>query len=808
LYGADGADFLAGDYGTAHLYRTGDVGAPDLDFDISYPLEGGSGYSFRYTGTRDPGDFYAISLGGYHLSDPLGPPTEFSGGWGQALRYVLGIGAATDVTTLYDDVLHAGAGGDLAFGGPGSDNIMGGDGDDTLHGDYGGINPVTIAESDLNPEQVTMIRGLLGKPGDDYLDGARGNDVISDLDGGHDILIGGDGADVLMSDDPADSPIAFRNYLDGGDGDDSLFSFNRSPGGHDVLYGGAGNDSVEVRTGSAYVEGGSGSDTYIVMDLPLFPDLLPRGLNINDVDDIGDGVDRLRITFSSPAQVLSITRDEANLYFGLGDNPGWITVENWFSGSSYKIEEVIIDYRTSPDKDQVHDIASIESRFTTATGAADLIWGTRVNEQLAGGLGDDRMFGGAGDDIIAGNEGNDTLDAGEGSDIYAFNIGDGIDRIFDSGYFGTDVVAFGPGIAPEMLTLGLGSMLIRVGGNGDAIHIEGFDPANARSAGNIEYFEFADGTTLSYQELLDRGFDLAGTDNDDVLVGTSVNDRLTGGRGNDIYLFGRGSGQDAISDHDPGGAEFDTIQMGRDILPAEVTVSRTDDQITLAINGTSDQVEMRWQPETGYQIERVEFAGGTIWSATTLEELSSADGDAQPPETDLPSTPPEDATGPADSHMVDCREFIGRRDRDGRDGSHRKRRRKFDHRDDHENDRNRVRDRVAEDLAAYLAHRPRFEFEALLEELEGAGRDGSPRNTREFERGWRGVARFTATHSDEHDDTSRGAAIHYSSDNGSVYRWDISGLFDSQLSVGGLLQRAVHLRTFRGLEDGVRQLHR
>jgi hypothetical protein len=158
--------------------------------------------------------------------------------------------------------------------------------------------------------------------------------------------------------------------------------------------------------------------------------------------------------------------------------------------------------------------------------------------------------------------------------------------------------------------------------------------------------------------------------------------------------------------------------------------------------------------------------------------------------------------------MVDCREFVGRKGREGREGVHRKRRGEFDHRDGHENDSNRVRDRVAEDLAAYLAHRPRFEFEALLEELEGADRDRSPRNAREFERGWRSVARFTATHLDEHNDTSRGAAIHYSGDNGPVYSWDFTGLFDSQRSVGGLLQRAVHLQTFLGLEDGFRQLHR
>lgn len=808
LYGSDGADVLAGDYGTALFYRTGEFGAPDLDFEISYVLAGDSSYYFRYTGTRDPGDFYAISLGGYYLNDPMGPLTEFSGGWEQALRYVLGIGAATDVSRLYDDVLHGGAGNDSIIGGPGSDNMMGGDGDDTLHGDYGGVNALTIAESNFTPDLVAMIRALLGNPGDDYLDGGNGNDLISDIDGGDDILIGGDGRDILMSEDPANSTTAYLNYLSGGDGDDSLFSFNHSPGGFDTLVGGAGNDRVEVRTGSAYVVGGSGSDSYIVLDSPLLPGLLPRSLTISDFDDIGDGVDRLRITFSSPDSVPSITRDEANLYFGLGGNPSWITVENWFGGSNYKIEEVIVDYRTTPGIDQIYDIASLESLFATATDAADLLWGTGANERFAGGLGDDRMFGGAGDDILAGNEGNDTLDGGEGSDIYAFNIGDGVDRILDSGNFGSDVVAFGPDITPEMLTLSLGSLLIRVGGNGDAIHIDGFDPVDARGSGNIEYFEFADGTTLSYQELLNRGFDLAGTDDDDVLVGTSVTDRLAGGPGSDTYLFGRGSGQDVISDHDSGGVDTDTIQMGPDIVPTEVTVNREDDYITLAINGTSDQVSVHWQPDAGYRVERTEFADGTIWSAAILEALSAGNGDTQPAVEDPPVSPPDDADEPSAPHEVDCREFIGRGSHERRDRAHRNWRGELDHHDDHDNDANRLRNRVAECVAAYLAHRPRLEFEALLEELGDNGRDGPARNTREFERAWRGVARFAAAHVDEHDDDSRGAVSHHFGENGSLYRWDFPGLFDSQRPVAGSLQRAVHLQTFWGLEDGLRQLHR
>jgi Ca2+-binding RTX toxin-like protein len=811
LHGGGGNDMLVGDFDGAEFYRTGEIGAPDLDFDLYYRVNGGPRYSFRYIGTRDPGDFYDISIGGYYLNDSLGSPVELAGGWEEALRHVLGIGGAADTSTLYDDVLHGGAGNDLAFGGPGSDNIMGGDGNDTLHGDYGGTSPVTIAESDVTLEQAETISALLGKPGDDYLDGEKGNDVISDVDGGHDILIGGDGADRLVSEDPADSAAAIYNLLDGGDGNDSLLSVNRSAGGHDTLVGGDGDDVVEVRVGSAYVEDGSGSDTYIVRDgfSPLAPDLLPRSVVINDLDETGDGIDRLQITLWSPWSALSITRDDTNLYFGLGDNPSWITVENWFSGAGYKLEEVVFDDRMTPGIDQVYDVALLESRFTAATDAADSLWGRDAVERFAGGLGDDTILGGAGDDILAGNEGNDTLDGEEGSDQYAFDIGDGVDRIFDTGDFGTDGIAFGPGITPDMLTLGLGSMLIRVGENGDTIHVDGFDPEDARASGNIEYFEFADGTVLHYQELLDRGFDITGTDNDDVLVGTSVNDRFAGGRGSDTYVFGRGSGQDLISDQDFVGVDTDAVRMGSDIAPSDVTVKREGDFITLAINGTSDQVSVRWQPEAGYGIEGIEFADGTKWSATVLEELSAGNGTTQPPTPDPPASPPDDAEDPSVPHEVDCRDFIFRGGHERRDRAYRKRRQELDPHGDLGDDSKRVRDRVAECLATHLAHRLRFEFETLLEELEIPGQDGSDRNSREFERSWRAVARFGATHSYERDDNnSQGAAIHSFSGYGVLAGGGFASTFGHWQPAEGLHQRAANLQTFRGLEDGFQHLNR
>lgn len=146
---------------------------------------------------------------------------------------------------------------------------------------------------------------------------------------------------------------------------------------------------------------------------------------------------------------------------------------------------------------------------------------------------------------------NDVLNGGSGSDTYVFEAGNGVDTIVDNAGEGNTLV-FGAGVDPASVTLSLGSLLIKTGNGGDAIHIQGFDPNNVWAAPVIESFQFAGGTTLSYAQLLERGFDIAGTAADDVLTGTNTTDRISGGAGNDT-LDG-GAGNDVLM----GGAGSDT----------------------------------------------------------------------------------------------------------------------------------------------------------------------------------------------------------------------------------------------------------
>ena len=103
-----------------------------------------------------------------------------------------------------DDQLNGYDGNDTLDGGGGNDTVFGGSGDDVMTGGHGD----------------DMLQGLTG---DDALYGESGNDHLAG-GFGHDSLDGGAGDDMLIDTDLE------RDYLNGGDGNDSIHSY-----GADVL---------------------------------------------------------------------------------------------------------------------------------------------------------------------------------------------------------------------------------------------------------------------------------------------------------------------------------------------------------------------------------------------------------------------------------------------------------------------------------------------------------------------------------------------------------------------------------------------
>ena len=125
---------------------------------------------------------------------------------------------------------------------------------------------------------------------------------------------------------------------------------------------------------------------------------------------------------------------------------------------------------TSWDRPTIEAMAAGAQRQITQSDGDDFMSGTRFDEVLLGGEGNDWLQPG---------QGNDFLDGGAGDDVYFFEPGDGVDVVGESGVGSFDVLQLGGSITPDDISLGLGSLLIRIDSTGDAIHIEGFDPVDA-----------------------------------------------------------------------------------------------------------------------------------------------------------------------------------------------------------------------------------------------------------------------------------------------------------------------------------------
>jgi Ca2+-binding RTX toxin-like protein len=154
-------------------------------------------------------------------------------------------------------------------------------------------------------------------------------------------------------------------------------------------------------------------------------------------------------------------------------------------------------------------------------------------------------------------------------------------------------VVFGAGITPDMLTLGIGSMLVRIGG-GPMRCITFSIPIMPPRAGRSKSFTFADGTTLSYAQLLARGFNIPGTDSPQTLNGTSVADRLYGFGGDDTLNGGLnadsmagGPGNDTYAVDNAGDAVVESPNEGTDLVQSSISYTLGDNLENLTLTGSA-----------------------------------------------------------------------------------------------------------------------------------------------------------------------------------------------------------------------------
>ncbi|ESP94194.1 RTX toxin related Ca2+-binding protein, partial [Pseudoalteromonas luteoviolacea 2ta16] len=470
---------------------------------------------------------------------------------------------------------------------------------------------------------------ILGKGGNDYIEGVSGSDFLD----------GGDGNDTLIVGQTASSKYE-QNTLVGGKGDDIIKGYWSSDtyiynlgDGHDVIYEFGSNES---------------SDQII----------LGKGISKDQVIAVRVGDD---ITL----KILDIT----------GSIVGSITLAGAFIDKSDIVDNVVFSDGAVLTAEEIFKSAQIQM----GTEGKDILLGSVQSELLYGLAGDDQIDGVAGNDYLDGGDGNDTLIVGQiagnkyakntlvggkGDDIlkghlssetYIYNLGDGHDVIYESGWSeSSDQIILGEGILKDQVKA------VRVG---DDITLQILD-VDDKVVGSItlagafidkndivDTVEFSDGTLLTAQEIFDWAQNQIGTDSNDSIFGSNEsdkiyglagddhidgiagNDYLDGGEGNDTLIVGQtsrsnyanntlvgGQGNDILKGHVSSETYVYNLGDGHDVI-YEFGSTSTTDQLMLGEGISKEQVKiLRVDDDIALQI--LDTAGSVVGSITLAGAFS------------------------------------------------------------------------------------------------------------------------------------------------------------------------------------------
>jgi Ca2+-binding RTX toxin-like protein len=628
LFGGDGNDLLEGGDGNDTL--DGGRGADILRGGAGDDILGGAG-------NLDSGYGFTGYITGYTYNDPLAGNVYEGGTGNDTLRgttygdlYLFNLGDGQDTIQEVEvagqasgqvDILRFGAGinpADVAARRDGADLVLQiGSGSDkvtikkwfTSAGSTANqVERIEFADGTVwNAAALTSSAlDMQGTPGNDTLNGAGsyGNNISGG--DGNDVITGGTGADVLRGDAGNDTLTGGEgnDLLEGGDGNDNLDGGL----GADVLRGGAGDDILggannldsgygvngnwsgyhyyDPLAGNTY-EGGTGNDTLrgtVYGDVYIFN--LGDGQDIlQEVEVSGQPAGQVDVLRLGPGLIpadFTVSRSGADLLLSHANGTDRITIKGWYTvagSTANQVERVEFSDGTvwlagdltnaglsiagTSGNDTLNGVSNYANIINGGDGA-DTITGGSSGDRLYGGAGNDTIYGRDGDDLLDGGDGNDSLDGGRGADILRGGAGD-------------DVLGGAAG--------------------GD----------DAGSSGYSGYIDPIAGNTYE---------------------GGTGNDYLRGTTRSDLYLFNLGDGQDTLVEAEVGGGpanQVDILRFGAGIVPSDILVTRTGNDLVLVHANGSDKVTVKnWYTSPGStqnQLERVEFADGTVWLPADLTQL-------------------------------------------------------------------------------------------------------------------------------------------------------------------------------------------
>jgi Ca2+-binding RTX toxin-like protein len=249
-----------------------------------------------------------------------------------------------------NDLLNGLGGNDYLYGDSGNDTLLGGGGNDSLYGSF---------DNDF----------LNGGTDDDSLNGSQGNDFLSGREG--------------------------NDYLYGNDGNDTLLGWT----GDDALYGSFGNDIINGWTGNNTLNGGGGNDI----------------LNSYEGNDSLDGGDENDIIYGRGGNDY-LLGDDGNdtLLSGTGDD----SIYGSFGNDIINSDEGDDSVNGGDENDIIY-----------GRGGNDYLLGDDGNDTLLGGTGFDSIYGSFDNDVLIGTNGDsgigtvDTLRGGNDTDFFILTNG-------------------------------------------------------------------------------------------------------------------------------------------------------------------------------------------------------------------------------------------------------------------------------------------------------------------------------------------------------------------------------------------------
>lgn len=385
----------------------------------------------------------------------------------------------------------------------------------------------TIKKLGYGSQLINYINsGLKFKNGDfTYVEGSMPLYVIGS--DGNDTITGGDGADIIYGMDGND-------LIYGGAGDDFL----NGGRGNDTLYGGDGNDTLIGGEGDDTLIGGGGDDTYIYdgdgkdavfdekwitvrtqkwVQANYWTDYYPVWEESKTLVDAGDDI----VIFGKNVTIedITISQNGNNLVFGLKGTNNTLTIKNWYVSKEQRVET----------------FQFANGLTLTANQILRMIKDTAGNNSIIGTNKSEFIFSTAGNDTITGGKGNDVIVNQSGDTIYKFNEGDGKDTIYD--YAGNDKIILGYTKDRTLYRRSGTDLILRFQDSKDAITIKDWF---AQDANKIETIQFANGETVTAQDILNKLSSSKSTNNADNLFGTDGNDTIHGYGGDDFISTGAG----------------------------------------------------------------------------------------------------------------------------------------------------------------------------------------------------------------------------------------------------------------------------